>query len=171
VDNGDDEAAVSLYDAVGGAPWFVALIDHFYDRVMADPLLAPMFPADLTASKRNAAAFLIQYWGGPTTYSDERGHPRLRMRHAPFSIGRSERDAWVGHMRASVEAMAPAPEVETALVEYFEMAATAMINRSETPASARGSVIAIRDSGDGEPASLLFAEDDGEPEHHDDHRQ
>lgn len=152
MDNGDDEPAGSLYEAVGGASWFVELIDRFYDRVMADPILAPMFPADLTESKRNAAHFLIQYWGGPTTYSDERGHPRLRMRHAPFAIGRSERDAWVGHMRASVEDMDPAPEVQTALLEYFEMAATAMINRSETPASARGSVIVISDgSDDGEP--------------------
>lgn len=99
-DEGDD---VSVYDAVGGQPFFVALVDGFYAGVSADPLLRPMYPDDLADSRRHLAGFLSQYWGGPTTYSDERGHPRLRMRHAPFAIGIAERDAWLRHMLGSLD--------------------------------------------------------------------
>ena len=98
----------SVYDAVGGAPFFVDLVDGFYAGVSADPLLRPMYPEDLTDSRRHLAGFLTQYWGGPSTYSDERGHPRLRMRHAPFAIGEPERDAWLRHMLPSLEAVAAA---------------------------------------------------------------
>lgn len=99
----DAASAGTVYEAVGGWPFFVDLVDGFYDGVSADPLLRPMYPDDLTDSRRHLAAFLAQYWGGPTTYSDQRGHPRLRMRHAPFVIGEAERDAWLHHMLASLD--------------------------------------------------------------------
>lgn len=110
---GDSVAAVtdkgfegSVYEAVGGGPFFVDLVDGFYAGVAADPLLRPLYPEDLTDSRRHLTGFLSQYWGGPSTYSDERGHPRLRMRHAPFSIGHAERDAWLRHMLGSLDAVA-----------------------------------------------------------------
>ena len=96
----------SVYDAVGGERFFVDLVDRFYDGVATDVLLRPLYPEDLTAPRRHLALFLAQYWGGPSTYSDERGHPRLRMRHAPFVIGDAERDAWLRHMLASLDAVA-----------------------------------------------------------------
>ena len=96
----------SAYDAVGGRSFFVDLVDGFYAGVSADPLLRPLYPEDLADSRRHLAGFLAQYWGGPSTYSDERGHPRLRMRHAPFAIGEAERDAWLRHMLASLDAVA-----------------------------------------------------------------
>jgi len=98
----------NLYDAVGGRPFFVDLVDGFYAGVSTDVLLRPMYPDDLTDSRRHLAGFLTQYWGGPSTYSDERGHPRLRMRHAPFAIGDAERDAWLRHMLGSLDAVAAA---------------------------------------------------------------
>jgi len=93
----------SIYDAVGGRPFFVDLVAGFYAGVSTDPLLRPMYPEDLTEAQRHLAGFLTQYWGGPSTYSDERGHPRLRMRHAPFAIGDAERDAWLRHMLGSLD--------------------------------------------------------------------
>ena len=96
----------SVYDAVGGRPFFVDLVDGFYAAVSADLLLRPLYPEDLTDSRRHLAGFLTQYWGGPSTYSDERGHPRLRMRHAPFVIRDAERDAWLRHMLGSLDAVA-----------------------------------------------------------------
>ena len=96
----------SVYDAVGGRSFFVDLVDGFYAGVSADLLLRPLYPEDLTDSRRHLAGFLTQYWGGPSTYSDERGHPRLRMRHAPFAIGDAERDAWLRHMLGSLDAVA-----------------------------------------------------------------
>jgi hemoglobin len=117
-----------MYERVGGDQFFVGLVERFYDGVAGDPVLRPLYPADLTSSKSHLAAFLIQYWGGPTTYSDERGHPRLRMRHAPFVIGRFERDAWMRHM-ASAVGEAHLPEgTERELIDYFEMAATSLVN-------------------------------------------
>lgn len=120
--------AVNIFDAVGGTPWFEAMIDRFYDAVATDLLLRPMYPDDLTESREHMVKFLSQYWGGPTTYSDERGHPRLRMRHAPFVITSAERDAWLGHMVAAVQAGDLDPAIEQRMVDYFEMAATHMIN-------------------------------------------
>ena len=96
----------SIYDAAGGMAFFVDLVDGFYAGVSADPLLRPMYPEDLSDSRRHLMGFLAQYWGGPFTYSDERGHPRLRMRHAPFAIGGAERDAWLRHMLGSLDAVA-----------------------------------------------------------------
>lgn len=104
----DEEFEGSVYEAVGGRPFFVDLVDGFYSGVAGDPLLRPLYPEDLTDSRHHLAGFLVQYWGGPSTYSDERGHPRLRMRHAPFAIGDAERDAWLRHMLASLDAVAAA---------------------------------------------------------------
>jgi hemoglobin len=121
---------VTLYDAVGGMPFFERLVTRFYEGVAADEVLRPLYPDDLEAPARHLTLFLAQYWGGPTTYDAERGHPRLRMRHAPFAIGPEERDRWLVHMRAAVDEAGPVPEsARTALLEYFEMAAEAMRNR------------------------------------------
>jgi hemoglobin len=121
---------VTLYDAVGGMPFFERLVTRFYEGVAADEVLRPLYPDDLEAPARHLTLFLAQYWGGPTTYDAERGHPRLRMRHAPFAIGPEERDRWLVHMRAAVDETGPLTEpVRTALLEYFEMAAEAMRNR------------------------------------------
>jgi hemoglobin len=85
--------------------------------------------ADLAPAQRRLTLFLIQYWGGPSTYNEQRGHPRLRMRHQPFAIGQAERDAWLGHMTAAVDSLQLSPAVRKALIDYFETASTAMINR------------------------------------------
>ena len=123
-----DPANVTLYEAVGGLPFFEALVERFYDGVEGDEVLRPLYPEDLGPSRRHLALFLAQYWGGPTGYSDLRGHPRLRMRHAPFVVGDAQRDRWLVHMRAAVESLGPPPDIATALDEYFEYAADAMRN-------------------------------------------
>jgi len=112
-------------------PFFEALVDRFYEGVAADPVLLRLYPApdDLADARHRLTLFLGQYWGGPSTYSEERGHPRLRMRHAPFAIGPDERDRWLAHMRAALEALAPEPEVRAKLDEYFGFAAESMRNR------------------------------------------
>jgi hemoglobin len=123
---------VSVFEIVGGQPYFDDLVDRFYIRVEADPVLRALYPDDLAPGKRSLALFLGQYWGGPPAYSAEKGHPRLRMRHAPFAIGTKERHAWVTAMGAAVDET-DAPEVAKAMMrDYFEMAATAMINRGAT---------------------------------------
>ena len=120
---------MTLYERVGGTPFFTALVDHFYDGVADDTVLRPLYPEeDLGPARLRLRDFLVQYWGGPTTYSDRRGHPRLRMRHAPFVIAEAERDRWLHHMRAAVEAMSPAPAEREELLTYFAMAAEAMRN-------------------------------------------
>jgi len=120
---------VTLYERVGGTPFFTALVDHFYDGVADDTVLRPLYPEeDLGPARLRLRDFLVQYWGGPTTYSDRRGHPRLRMRHAPFVIAEAERDRWLHHMQAAVEAMSPAPAEREELLTYFAMAAEAMRN-------------------------------------------
>ncbi|MGH9113823.1 MAG: globin [Acidimicrobiales bacterium] len=121
-----------MYEALGGQPFFDELTRRFYRRVSVDPLLRPLYPDDLTAPQHHLALFLGQYWGGPTTYSDQRGHPRLRMRHAPFVIGEPERDAWLRHMNAALDSLVAEhgvhPVVEARLVDYFAMTADAMVN-------------------------------------------
>src|SRR5829696_3627514 len=99
---------MTLFDEVGGQPFFDALVERFYERVEADPVLRPLYPEEMGPGKRALALFLGQYWGGPTTYSDEKGHPRLRMRHAPFVVGERERDAWLAHMTAALDGAATA---------------------------------------------------------------
>ncbi len=128
VESPGPDATTTLYEAVGGDAFFHELVGRFYARVEHDARLRPLYPEDLAGPKAHTAAFLIQYWGGPTTYSDQRGHPRLRMRHAPFAIGRAERDAWVAHMGAAIDEMGADPAVDAALRQYFEAAATHMIN-------------------------------------------
>jgi hemoglobin len=121
---------LTLYDRAGGTPFFEALVGRFYDGVADDPLLRPLYPeAELTGARHRLTLFLIQYWGGPTTYSDERGHPRLRQRHFPFVIGPAERDRWLVHMRAAIGELAPPDDVAAELERYFAMAAEAMRNR------------------------------------------
>lgn len=124
-----DGSGVTLFEAVGGQVWFDALVDRFYEGVEVDPVLRPLYPEELVEPRRRLALFLGQYWGGPTTYSDERGHPRLRMRHFPFAIGSLEHDAWLSTMTSAVDAMAPPPEIGTALVDYFTMAARHLVNQ------------------------------------------
>jgi hemoglobin len=119
----------SLYERVGGQAFFTSLVDHFYAGLEHDPRLRPLYPADLGPPKRHLALFLAQYWGGPHTYSEERGHPRLRMRHFRFRIGQAERSAWLAHMRAAVEASSASAADADALMAYFESAATSLINQ------------------------------------------
>ncbi len=119
----------TLHDRVGGGPFFVALVDRFYAAVAADPVLRPLYPADLKPGKAHLAAFLAQYWGGPPYYTMEHGHPRLRRRHFPFDIGQPERDAWARHMREAVAAQSIEPSDAASLVEYFEETATFLMNR------------------------------------------
>jgi hemoglobin len=120
----------TLYNRAGGTPFFEALVGSFYAGVATDPVLRAIYPEpDLAAAERRLRLFLIQYWGGPTTYDDERGHPRLRMRHVPFAIGPAERDRWLTHMRAAIAAVAPPTDVAAELERYFTMAAEAMRNR------------------------------------------
>ncbi|HEX5938090.1 MAG TPA: globin [Actinomycetota bacterium] len=119
----------TVFDAVGGMPFFEGLVERFYEGVAGDDVLRPLYPDDLGPSIRHLTLFLAQYWGGPTTYDAERGHPRLRMRHAPFGVGPAERDRWLVHMRAAVDAMDPPQEARAALLGYFSMAAEAMRNR------------------------------------------
>lgn len=119
----------SVYDAVGGMPFFEQLVGRFYDDVETDEVLRPLYPADTAPSRRHLTLFLAQYWGGPATYDQERGHPRLRMRHNPFAIGPRERDRWLELMRSAIASLAPPEPVVQKLEEYFEMAAEAMRNR------------------------------------------
>jgi hemoglobin len=129
-----DEGIVSVvtlttvFEVVGGQPFFEALVERFRARVESDPDLRRVYPDDLDAGMRSLALFLGQYWGGPPTYSEEKGHPRLRMRHAPFPIGEAERDAWLAAMLGALDA-SDAPEVARDMMrDYFVSASTAMIN-------------------------------------------
>jgi hemoglobin len=123
-------SARTFYDEVGGHATFVRLVSRFYAGVRTDPVLAPLYPQDdWDGAEDRLRGFLEQYWGGPTTYSQERGHPRLRMRHAPFAIGPAERDAWLAHMRDAVDSLELPPEQDATLWGYLEMAALSMQNR------------------------------------------
>jgi hemoglobin len=122
----------ALFDRVSGAQFFTDLVDHFYLGVAGDPLLRPLYPEDLTESREHLALFLVQYWGGPATYNEQRGHPRLRLRHVPFVIGPAERDAWLRHMEDAVATMARTTDLSEAdadeLRAYFAMAAANLVN-------------------------------------------
>ncbi|MGZ4617289.1 MAG: globin [Frankiaceae bacterium] len=123
---------VSFFDAVGGEETFRRLVADFYARVATDPVLRPLYPEpDLSEAADRLRMFLVQYWGGPTTYSDLRGHPRLRMRHAPFAIGPAQRDAWLAHMTAALDGLALPPELDAPLRDYLTRAATSLLNRPE----------------------------------------
>jgi hemoglobin len=120
---------VSLYDAVGGEETFRRLVHRFYQGVAGDPVLRPLYPEeDLGPAEERLRLFLIQYWGGPRTYSDRRGHPRLRMRHAPFTVGAAQRDAWLKHMREALDEVALSPEADTLFWNYVVMAAGSLLN-------------------------------------------
>ncbi len=121
----------TLFDLVGGQRYFDTLVTNFYARVERDPVLRPLYPDDLAPGRRALALFLGQYWGGPPTYSAEKGHPRLRMRHAPFVITIRERDAWLAAMLAAVDESGAPDAARAAMCEYFEMASTAMINSGD----------------------------------------
>jgi hemoglobin len=119
----------TFYDTVGGEPTFRKLVDVFYAGVADDPVLRPLYPeADLGPAADRLRMFLEQYWGGPSTYSEQRGHPRLRQRHAPFKVGPAQRDAWLRHMREAVESLGLDPTHEATLWEYLQRAAMFMVN-------------------------------------------
>ena len=132
-----------MYERVGGSEFFHRLVDAFYEGVADDALLVRLYPEapDLRGARQRLTLFLIQYWGGPMTYSEERGHPRLRLRHLPFRIGREERDAWLAHMSAAIDVataeLAPADRaaVREELVAYFTPAAEQMRNDTGLPIS------------------------------------
>jgi hemoglobin len=119
----------TFYAQVGGEETFRRLVHLFYQGVAEDPELRPMYPEqDLGPAEERLTLFLIQYWGGPTTYSEQRGHPRLRMRHVPFRVDRAAHDAWLRHMRAAVESLDLAAEHEKRLWDYLVYAAASMVN-------------------------------------------
>lgn len=132
-------AAPTVYELAGGEPAFSRMVERFYAGVAGDPILRPLYPQDPEQFRRageHLRLFLIQYWGGPDWYSRQRGHPRLRMRHLPFPIGRREREAWMTHMRAAVDSIELPAQVRAALLDYFEMASLAMMNRDDPYAQA-----------------------------------
>ena len=131
---------VTVFEAVGGTPFFTALVDRFYDRVETDDLLRPMYPNDLAGAKDRLALFLAQYWGGPTTYSDERGHPRLRMRHNPFAVDTAARDAWLRAMIGALEEAPPAEPIRSAMIEYFVRSADFMRNTPDPESASESSL-------------------------------
>jgi hemoglobin len=121
----------TFYDAVGGEPTFRRLVAGFYRRAAADPVLRAVYPeGDLSGAEERLRLFLMQYWGGPHTYNERRGHPALRMRHARFAIGPAERDAWLRHMLASLQELELPPALAAPLAEYLTMAADALVNRA-----------------------------------------
>ena len=119
----------NFYDAVGGYDTFHRIVKRFYEEVATDPVLRPLYPEeDLGPAEERFRLFLMQYWGGPHTYSDTRGHPRLRMRHAPFVIGLVERDAWLRCMKVAVDAEEMSDEHRKQLWAYLDMAANSLMN-------------------------------------------
>ena len=133
------EAPPTVYELVGGQSFFDDLVNRFYDAVEADPVLRPLYPGDLRPSRARLAGFLGQYWGGPPLYSQTRGHPRLRLRHMPFAIGWAEREAWMRHMTAALDAARVAngsgrrlpTEIRALMFDYFDNAATFLVNRGD----------------------------------------
>ncbi len=126
----------SLYERVGGMPFFEQLVDRFYAAIREDPVVGPMYEADpddpgLAGPRRRLTLFLVQYWGGPTTYLAERGHPRLRGRHSRYEIGAAARDRWLLHMRAAIDASGAAPAEREELHRYMVLAADALRNVEE----------------------------------------
>jgi len=119
----------TLYERVGGEDTFRVLVDHFYAMVEADPVLRPMFPQDMDEGKRWQFLFLSQLFGGPQNYAEERGHPRLRMRHFPFPIDQQARDHWLRHMLEAIDEAGIAEPMRSEMRDYFERASTHMINK------------------------------------------
>jgi hemoglobin len=130
---------VTFYEAVGGEETFRRLVHRFYQGVAEDPLLRPLYPGeDLGPAEERLTLFLIQYWGGPSTYSRQRGHPRLRMRHMPFAIGTAERDAWLRHMREAVDELELPQQLDDMLWRYLTMAANSLVNADTSGLPNRG---------------------------------
>ena len=122
----------SFYEEMGGEAFFTDLVSQFYAQVALDPILRPMYPeGDLKAAALRLQWFLEQYWGGPSTYQENRGHPRLRMRHAEFHINIAAHDAWLKAMRTAVDGVEIKPELKAQLWSYLEMAAAAMVNQPD----------------------------------------
>ncbi len=121
----------SVFDLVGGEEAIAAMVDAFYAYVEEDPVLRPMYPADLAAPKRRLHLFLVQFFGGPQTYSQERGHPRLRMRHFPFAIDQVARDNWLCHMLRAIDDAGISEPARSRMREYFERASAFLINRPD----------------------------------------
>jgi len=120
----------TYYEAVGGEETFRRLVARFYQGVAADPVLRAVYPEeDLSGAEERLRLFLIQYWGGPATYSERRGHPALRMRHALFAIGPAQRDAWLRHMSAAIDSLDLPDGLAAPLLEYVHMAANALTNQ------------------------------------------
>jgi hemoglobin len=127
------DSAATFYEQVGGRNTFVRLVDEFYRGVSGDPVLVKMYPEkDLGPARERLTLFLEQYWGGPTQYSELRGHPRLRMRHHAFAITPDARDRWLHHMRRAVDSLALKPDHEKTLWDYLERASLAMVNTFDT---------------------------------------
>jgi hemoglobin len=127
--NGDSALSRSFYDEIGGRPTFEKLVRAFYAGVATDPVLVDMYPEeDHEGAIQRLTGFLEQYWGGPGTYSEERGHPRLRMRHMPFKVNPDARDRWLAHMRVAVDTLELAPLQDATLWGYLDRAAHAMVN-------------------------------------------
>src|SRR6476659_3885884 len=123
---------MTLYDAAGGMPFFEGLVGRFYEGVATDPVLRPLYPEpDLTAAEERFRMFLEQYWGGPTTYSDTRDHPRLGQRHAPFAVTPVARDRWLAHMHVAVGESGMSPEHQAQFWEYVARAAHFLVNTFE----------------------------------------
>lgn len=122
----------SLYDAVG-PDVFRRLVDDFYAGVANDPVLRPLYPEDLEPAKDRLRMFLEQYWGGPQTYSEQRGHPRLRMRHVAWKVGTRERDAWLSHMLPAVARLDVSDEARAAIWDHVERAAHSLVNAPDDP--------------------------------------
>jgi hemoglobin len=121
---------MSKFAEMGGHDTFEKLVSHFYALVSVDPILRPMYPEeDLKGAAERLLMFLEQYWGGPTTYSEQRGHPRLRMRHAPFEIGEAEKIAWLKNMESAVAELDLSSELRAELWSYLTSAAEAMVNQ------------------------------------------
>ena len=130
----DETPNQTFYEAVGGEETFRRLTHLFYQGVAADPQLRAVYPSkDLGPAEEHLRLFLIQYWGGPATYNELRGHPRLRMRHRHFVIGEAERDAWLRHMRAALDEIGLDPALDAQLWDYLVMAANSLVNAPTQP--------------------------------------
>jgi hemoglobin len=136
----DEVTAPSLFSRAGGMPFFERIVDAFYAEVADDPVLAPLYPEhpDFSGARHRLTLFLAQYWGGPTTYSDERGHPALRMRHMRFHLGPRERDRWLEHMASAVAQVCDDPSIAAELMGYFVSAAEHLRNDTGLPISPAG---------------------------------
>lgn len=130
------DEGVTLFEAVGGMPFFELLVDAFYEGVVIDSVLRPLYPDDdMDGARHRLTLFLAQYWGGPLTYLDERGHPRLRLRHMPFTVGPLQRDRWLVHMVHAVHTCTDDAELRAVLLDYFVPAAEHLRNDTGLPIS------------------------------------